>query len=117
MDDEELRSGYFQQDNAPPHVSNTVITFLSEFFEERLMSRNLWPPRSPDLSPLDFCIFGYIKDKVFRSRLHTLQELREKILEVCNTINEGMLERIFENMKRRVNICIEAEGGHFEHLL
>jgi hypothetical protein len=31
-------------------------------------------------------------------------------------IKEGC-ERVFENMKRRLPMCIEAQGYHFQHLL
>ncbi len=46
---------WLQQDNAAhPHVSTNTTSFLHQFFNERLISANLWPPLSPNLSLLDF---------------------------------------------------------------
>ncbi|GBN51466.1 hypothetical protein AVEN_22089-1 [Araneus ventricosus] len=42
---------WFQQDGATCHISNNTIHLLNEFFDQRIVSRGLWPPRSPDLSP------------------------------------------------------------------
>ncbi len=45
---------WFQQDNATAHTSQATMNLLKEFFNEQLISRDLWPPRSPDMSPLDY---------------------------------------------------------------
>ena len=38
-----------------------------------------WPPRSPDLNPLDFFYWGYLKSKVYINRPENLEELRQSI--------------------------------------
>ena len=58
LDDDELRNGYFQQDGATCHTSNESITEIESFFDDRIISKALWPPRSPDLSPPDFFSCG-----------------------------------------------------------
>lgn len=50
----------FQHDGAPPHYSNNVRNFLNTTFGDRWIGRggpHPWPPRSPDLTPLDFCLW------------------------------------------------------------
>jgi hypothetical protein len=32
------------------------------FFQDRIISKNLWPPRLPDLTSPDFFLFGYVKE-------------------------------------------------------
>jgi hypothetical protein len=57
----------FQQDCAPPHFHRDVTTFLNEAFRGRWVERGgptAWPPRSPDLTPVDFFAWGFIKDVV-----------------------------------------------------
>ena len=54
LDDDELRNSYFQQDGATCHTSNESMTEIESFFDDRIISKVLWPPRSPDLSPPDF---------------------------------------------------------------
>ncbi|GFX99874.1 uncharacterized protein TNCV_259111 [Trichonephila clavipes] len=53
------------QDGAPPHITRCVKDVLKHHFtEERVISRqfrHLWPPRSPDLNPCDFWLWGHLK--------------------------------------------------------
>lgn len=56
--DDELREGYFQQDGAPAHTSARNLNYLESYFDERVISKGLWPPRSPDLTPPDFFCGG-----------------------------------------------------------
>ncbi|PSN39835.1 hypothetical protein C0J52_19063, partial [Blattella germanica] len=38
-----------------------------------------FPPRSPDLTPMDFYLWGTVKDDVYRRKPGTLEELRLEI--------------------------------------
>jgi hypothetical protein len=61
LDDEELHHGYFQQDGATPHTTRANHQYLNLFFGDRAINRGtntVWPPRSPDLTPLDFSVLG-----------------------------------------------------------
>ncbi|KAJ3662408.1 hypothetical protein Zmor_006758 [Zophobas morio] len=102
LDDEELQLGYFQQDGATAHTARVQRAF---------------PPRSPDLTPLDFSIFGYLKDKVFQRQMNNLAELQHEIEQWVQSIDGRMLQNIFESKKKRVNMCLELNGEHFQHLL
>jgi hypothetical protein len=44
LDDEELQHGFFQQDGATCHTSNDSIAEIESFFEDRIISKGLWPP-------------------------------------------------------------------------
>ncbi|KMQ81391.1 transposable element tc3 transposase, partial [Lasius niger] len=51
---------YFQQDGAPPHWLTAVREHLNETFPNRWIGRGgpiPWPPRSPDITPLDFFLW------------------------------------------------------------
>lgn len=115
--DDELQHGFFQQDGATAHTARETIRYLQEFYDDRIISQNLWPPRSPDLTPLDFYLFGNLKNKIFKNRLHNLNELQEAIVQEISNITQDELQRVFNNLKRRVNICLENNGQHFQHLL
>lgn len=55
---------YFQQDGAPAHYKDFVRVALNNKFEQRWIGRGgpiAWPPRSPDLTPCDFFLWGYVK--------------------------------------------------------
>ncbi|GBM38319.1 hypothetical protein AVEN_158348-1 [Araneus ventricosus] len=54
----------FQQDGAPPQYGNIVREFLDTTFPQRWIGRGAviaWPPRSPDITLLDFYFWGYVK--------------------------------------------------------
>jgi hypothetical protein len=114
LHDDEFLHGYFQQDNATAHKTRETMARIHEFYDDRVIQ---FPPRSPDLTILDFFIFPYLKNTIFKNNPHNLEELQEAISNACNAITVQMLENAFENMQRRVNTCIEAGGEHFEHLL
>ncbi len=63
-DDHEHQKVLFQQDSAPPHYKRTVQNYLNETFPNRWVGHGgpyKRPPRLPDLSPLDFAVWGIIK--------------------------------------------------------
>jgi hypothetical protein len=55
---------------------------LQQFYDDRLISQRFnpeWPARSPDLTPLDFSIFEWFKDNVYKQRLQNVNELMQEI--------------------------------------
>jgi hypothetical protein len=75
-----------------------------------------WPPRSPDLTPCDFFLWGYLKDKVFSTPLQNINELRQKIVREFDALREqpAIIRRAVSDMHRRTMLCVEREGGHVE---
>jgi hypothetical protein len=116
-----LESCYFQLDGAPPHFHHSVRESLDKFFPARWIGRNgplPWPPRSPDLTPLDYFLWGYVKGQVYKSpRPQTVQELRDRIEIAIKNVTPIMLQKTWENLNKRLNLCVDVEGGHFENLL
>ncbi|GBN40716.1 hypothetical protein AVEN_12353-1, partial [Araneus ventricosus] len=74
-----------------------------------------WPPRSPDLNPLGFFLWGYIKQRVYATRPPTMQELRNRITDACASVSRAMLYNVQWEAQSRVHMCIAAEGHNFEH--
>jgi len=111
----------FQQDGAPPHIGNTVKTFLREKFqEEHLISRHFqheWPPRSPDLAPPDYWLWGFLKGRVYSRQPTTIQELKNIIAEEVASITSEQLKKAVEHHRARLVACLEEAGGHFENYL
>jgi hypothetical protein len=50
---------------------------------------------------LDYFVFPYLKNNVFKNRPGTIPELMQVIIDKCNLIDVPTLRRSFENMKRR----------------
>ena len=55
---------------------------LKVFFKKRIISKKkkLWPPRSPDLTPVDFFLWGLLKSKVYKNTPRTIEQLKDAIL-------------------------------------
>ena len=66
---------------------------------------------------LDFYLWGATKQKVYRNKPQSLQDLRDNILHQIEAITLEEIHRVFENLKRRINVCIHELGGHFQQLL
>jgi len=113
---------YFQHDAAPSHCTRHVLQHLSDTFPNRWIGRGStinWPPRSPDLTPLDFCLWGLMKSEVCRKKVDTRDELLANILDVIACIKERQdaLRRTTRHVFTRVAKCFDVDGGIFEHLL
>ncbi|GFW90993.1 uncharacterized protein TNCV_1758671 [Trichonephila clavipes] len=62
---------WFQQDGATCHTARATIDLLKDTFGDRLISRFVpvnWPPRSCDLTPLDYFRWGYVKPLVYADK-------------------------------------------------
>ena len=69
----------FQQDGAPPPWGLIVRDFLNKTFPNRWIGRNgptPWTPRSPDITPLDFFLWCYVKDRVYRMPVRDIETLQ-----------------------------------------
>ncbi|GBN18092.1 hypothetical protein AVEN_121599-1 [Araneus ventricosus] len=73
-----------------------------------------WPPRSPDLTPLDFSLWGHIKGQVYATPPPTLQDLRRRITDACASVTPAMLHNVQREIQSRVQMCILANGEQFE---
>ena len=72
------------------------------------------PPRSPDLTPCDFFLRGYIKSKVYATPPNSMNDLRQRIIEVADAIkqNPRMVKRAVRDMVRRAEDCVANGGLH-----
>ena len=93
------------------------MDMLEDFFGDRFISKNLWPPRSLDLTILDFYLWGYLKDKVYEGNPQTIDNLKISVIQRMQEITPSMLKRFSKNMLKQVQLCLLEKGGHFEHLL
>lgn len=109
----------FQQDGAGPHNARIVTNYLNQKFPGRWIGRYgpvRWPARSPDLSPLDFFLWGHCKEIIYRQLPENVEELNDKLHYAIWNIDNEVMEKTQENLLRRMRACT-MDGGHFEHLL
>ncbi|GFX43429.1 transposable element Tcb1 transposase [Trichonephila clavipes] len=112
----------FQQDGAPSHYARHVREHLDRTFPNRWIGRGgpvTWPPRSPDLSPLDLFLWGAMKGLVYDTPVVSEMNLVARISIAAARIREmpGVFEDVRQSMPRRCRACIHANGRNFEHFL
>jgi len=75
------------------------------------------PPRSPDATPCDFFLWGYVKDQVYVPPLPTsIPKLKVPIRTTIETITTDTLQTVWNEIDYRVGVCRITKGAHIEHL-
>jgi len=75
-----------------------------------------WPERSPDLSPCDFFLWGYLKEKVFKHRPRSLEDLKERIRQEIDAIPPEITRRVM-NFRERLQQCVANDGRHMSDMI
>lgn len=112
---------WFMQDGAPPHYANQVRQYLDgTAFPNRWIGRRgsiEWPPRSPDLNPLDYFLWGHLKNVVYSTKPESLDDLKTRIMRECANISRETIRRVQHEFIDRLGYCQAQEGFQFEHLI
>ena len=111
---------WLQQDGATPHCSNVTLSWIETRFSDRVISRrcdNDWAPHSPDLNPLDFHLWGFLKDRVYENNPKTIRNLKNAIENKIQSIPHDQCKRVIDHFKKRIDVCIQRGGRHLEHVL
>jgi len=78
-----------------PYTANAVQTWLTVKFGDKLLPKLKWPPRSSDLNPFDYFLWGYLKRRVYSPLPKTLDDLKSNIEREIKNINKKTLKTIF----------------------
>ncbi|GFW48832.1 transposable element Tc3 transposase [Trichonephila clavipes] len=100
LNNHDVRELWFQQDGVTCHTARAAIDLLKDTFGDHLISRfgpMNWPPRSCDLTPLDYFLWDYVKSLVYVDKPQTLDHLEDNIRRVIADIRPQMLEKVIEN--------------------
>ncbi|KZC08925.1 hypothetical protein WN55_00316, partial [Dufourea novaeangliae] len=109
-----------QHDGCPAHYARRVRDALNELYPNKWVRRVglvSWPPRSPDLTPLDFFLWGALKNSVYQEVPATPENMKQQIIAACARISSETIRHARDAAIRRLQLCIDANGHHFEHLL
>ena len=120
VDLETRRRMWFQQDGAGPHFARSVRTFLNENYNGRWIGRGgpiNWPSNSPDMTSPDFYLWSYLKNICYAQQPTTRNDMMDRIRRACAAIPRAVLLSTVQHFQRRLNLCLQANGRNFEHLL
>jgi hypothetical protein len=106
----------------PAHFDRSVRDHLNKQFHERWIGHGgpeSWPPRSPDLTPLGFYLWGHLKTVVYATPVNDTEDLWERVQNACQLFCDENLvfEKIRQSCVHHVQACVQNGAGHTEHLL
>ncbi|GFW12531.1 transposable element Tc3 transposase [Trichonephila clavipes] len=114
LNNHDVQELWFQQDGATCHTARATIDLLKDTFGDSLISRFgpvNWPPRSWDLTPLDYFPWVYVKSLVYVDRPQALDHLEDNIRRVIADIRPQMLEKVIENWTSRLDYIRASRGS------
>ena len=103
------------QDGARAHTAGDTIELLERQDQLRPLLPHQWPANSPDLNPVDFCIWGELERRVFKGRLiTTIEELKTAIRVEWKAFPQQTIDNAINSFKPRLMKVVTAKGGHIE---
>jgi len=86
----------------PCHARATVELLHQEM--PNFLASNLWPPNSPDLSPVDYDIWAVMHHHVYHRQIHGVDELKRRLIDVWCGLEQSIFTRLLtsgeENIER-----------------
>ncbi|GFX00599.1 transposase [Trichonephila clavipes] len=120
LNNHDVQGLWFQQDGATCHTARATINLLKDTFGDRLISRFgpvNWPPRSCDLTPLDYFLWGYVKSLVYADMPQTLDHLEDNIRRVIADIRRQMVGKVIENWTSRLDYIRANRGSSMPEMI
>ena len=115
---EGIDESIFLLDGAPGHFARIARNWLSANFPNRWIGRGgdltEWPARSPDLTPMDYFFWGFVKNKTYQFVPKNRQELIRAIRLAFGMVTPEMLANTRRNWAERLCHTIACEGQHIE---
>ena len=111
---------WFQQNGAKCHTAEATLDVLRPVFKDRIISRKadgVWPPRSYDLTPLNYYLWGAVKDKCYADKPETIDALKDNIREAIGEIQLHIIDNMLKNWTDRVGYCMTSRGSHLYEII
>ena len=103
----------FQKDGATSHTANITQNWCRDH-TLNFWSKEMWPPCSPDLNPMDFSVWSILESKACKKIHHTVDDLKRSLRRAWNEIPQEQPCAASEGVRKRLEAVIECNGGHFE---
>ena len=93
---------------------------LKDVHHRSVASRNWlesWRQGETDLTPADFFIWGLLKGKVYKNAPRTTEQLKDATHQEIQAVNVDTLGKVFQNLEKRIQVCLDVKGDQFQHRL
>ena len=89
-----------------------------EVDEKRVLDLEYWPPHSPDLNPLDYCVCTNMHAVARKNQnVPDISKLEKLMVKEWRSIPQSVFDDAILGFRKRLRIIIEAKGSDIEHLL
>ena len=102
----------------PPHLKR-IIGMATAVFPWPIDLPQVWPAvvaAFTGLEPPDFYMWGYLKDRVYGNNPQTIPDLKAAIKAAIRAIPMEECGRVIESLARRIQMCLQRQGVHLEHI-
>jgi fatty acid/phospholipid biosynthesis enzyme len=65
----------------------------------------------------DFFFWGLLKGKVYKNTSRTLEQLKDAIRQEIQAVNVDTLGKVFQNLEKRISMCLDVKRDQFQHRL
>lgn len=103
----------FQQDSAPAHKAKMTQDWCKAHFPDFITTAE-WPPYSPDLNPMDYSIWSILEARACAKPKKSLEALKQSLRREWTRMSAEEVRAAAENFQKRLVLCKNAQGGHFE---
>ena len=101
----------------PAHRAKETVALLTTetpFF----VPPTVWPPNSPDLNPVDYCVWNVLQERVYYcTKVDNVVDLKQRIVAEWAAFDHSIIASTIAQWHLRLHACVGATGGHFEHCL
>ena len=103
----------FQQGGAPSHTSEKTQKWCQYHFPG-FWSKEVWPPSSPDLNSIDFCVWSHLKADACASSHVSVEALKSSLKKAWVKIPQETLRKAAKGFHGRLEHAILDKGRHIE---
>lgn len=101
----------YQQDGAKPHTHRLSQKWCADHFPS-FIPKDRWPPNSPDLCPLDYCLWNELAQTMNWDGITTKSSLIDEIKQTVKKVKtENILHSVLDFTKRLR--LIQKNGGDY----
>jgi len=104
------------QDNAPSHASKFTQNFLTEQ-NIKFIKPQTWTPMSPDLAPMDYFVWGYLKKKIQGKNCKTILGLKKTLINAWNQIDQNHINNCLKSWRKRFSLLVNNHGKYIENYM
>ena len=67
--------------------------------------------------PADFFLWGLLKGKVYKNTPRTIEQPKDAIRQEIQAVTADTLGKLFQNLEKRIQVCLDEKGDQFQYRL